>query len=143
MQNDQYEELLTIAQLASKFGVSRSSIRNMVLNDSIPYIMIDYEAYFNEEQIKVWQEELIKERYDKPLKIILSVGEREKLEYHQHFRCLLCEYTSSVEVYTDDTVYGIVEKIKRNHKVNSIGCENEIQDIQILKGQEELEPRKV
>lgn len=129
----QEEKLLTVSELATTFDVSRTSIRQMVINDSIPHVMIDKQPYFNEEQIKAWQQELIKERYDKPLKRILLMGEREKLEYQQHFRCLLCEYNGKVAVYTDDTVYGIVEKIKRNHLDNASDCQNDIQDMQILR----------
>lgn len=127
------EKLLTVSELAVVFDVSRTSIRQMVVNNSIPHVMVDRQPYFSEEQIRAWQKELIKERYDKPTKRILLVGEKEKLEYHQHFRCLLCEYSSSIEVYTDDTVYGIVEKIKRDHLDNANGCQNDIQDMQILR----------
>lgn len=126
----QKEKLLTVNELAATFDVSKISIRQMVINNSIPHVMIDRQPYFSEEQIRTWQQELIKERYDKPLKRVLLV--REKLEYQQHFRCLLCEYNGKVAVYTDDTVYGIVEKIKRNHLDNASDCQNDIQDMQIL-----------
>jgi len=128
---EQKTELLTVAQLAVKFNVSRVNIRHMVMNDSIPCIFIDKQPYFNEEQINVWREELIKERYDQPIKRKLLIIEKERLEYYQNFKCMLCEYESKVAVYNDDTVYGIVEKIKRAHRDGSPDCSNDIQDMQI------------
>ena len=133
MHNEQQEKLLTVAELAAKFAISRVSIRQMVINNSIPHIVVDRKPYFNENQIREWREELIKERYNKPHKRELLIGEKEKLEYAQHFRCLLCKYSGNVEVYNDDTVYSIVEKIKRDHADGSPDCKNEIQDIQILR----------
>ena len=133
MHNEQQEKLLTVAELAAKFAISRVSIRQMVINNSIPHIVVDRKPYFNENQIREWREELIKERYNKPHKRALLIGEKEKLEYAQHFRCLLCKYSGNVEVYNDDTVYSIVEKIKRDHADGSPDCKNEIQDIQILR----------
>ena len=127
----QPEKLLTLNECAAKFQVSKTAIRQMVINDSIPYIRIDEKPYFNEGQIREWQKALIKEVYDKPIRPP-RVGAKEQIEYYQHFKCLKCEYTNSVEVFNDDTVYGIVEKIKRDHKDNAPDCKNEIQDIQIL-----------
>ncbi len=57
----QEEKLLTIAELASKFGVSKISIHQMVISNSVPHIKVDRIPYFSASQIREWQRELMQD----------------------------------------------------------------------------------
>ena len=56
-------KLLTVAQLAIRFGVSKVAIYQMLLNNSIPHIKVDRIPYFSVDQIVAWQRELMKDRH--------------------------------------------------------------------------------
>jgi hypothetical protein len=109
----------------------------MVLNSTIPTIFIDDQPYFDIEKINEWIKEYINHKDKQSVRVVgdmvIDPKKREKLEYMQGFECERCEYVGEVEVYNDDTIHGIVDKIKRKHSNDSPDCENNIQDIVIAR----------